>query len=199
MPQSQQIRFPIDGRSSSNSKGRSETRRRHQPTTKFNQTETTKNVDPVHLVLEGDDDIAKIVRATRQVPDNTVVSQFPKIFKVDDFIIIANPKVKTPQPCTPQPVACPTVPLIRPIPPPEDDTDLRSRMPEDGDKPSKPSKCTWAILACCSPDSKNIRYTCFELLGCPGAFWDLNPCEDKVLLAASNTALQFYSGNSVAK
>lgn len=56
----------------------------------------------------------------------------------------------------------------------------------------RPSRCVWAIVACCSPESTSIRYSCFELLGCPGAFWGVNPCEPKVVQAAANTALNFY-------
>ncbi|XP_014277271.1 SR-related and CTD-associated factor 4 [Halyomorpha halys] len=58
--------------------------------------------------------------------------------------------------------------------------------------PQRPSRCVWAIVACCSPDSNAIRYSCFELLGCPGAFWGVNPCESKVVTAAANTALNYY-------
>ncbi|KAL1139860.1 hypothetical protein AAG570_006837 [Ranatra chinensis] len=64
--------------------------------------------------------------------------------------------------------------------------------------PEEPSKCVWSIVACCAPGSRNIRYSCFELLGCPGAFWDTNPCDEKVVAAAANTALRFYEGNSTS-
>ncbi|CAH1404469.1 unnamed protein product [Nezara viridula] len=59
-------------------------------------------------------------------------------------------------------------------------------------QPKKPSKCVWAIVACCSPDSTAIRYSCFELLGCPGSFWGVNPCKAEVVQAAANTALKYY-------
>ncbi|BES87290.1 Hypothetical protein NTJ_00095 [Nesidiocoris tenuis] len=57
---------------------------------------------------------------------------------------------------------------------------------------NEPSPCVWAIVSCCSPGNRNIRYACFELLGCQGAFWDLSPCEPRVVQAAANTALMFY-------
>jgi hypothetical protein len=58
------------------------------------------------------------------------------------------------------------------------------------------SPCVWATVACCSPDNSNIRYQCFEMLKCEGAFWGLNPCEKDVVVSAAQTILNFYSGNS---
>nr|XP_036673753.1 uncharacterized protein LOC118877787 isoform X1 [Drosophila suzukii] len=43
----------------------------------------------------------------------------------------------------------------------------------------KVSKCVWAIVNCCTSDSKKIRYNCFETFGCHGAFWGINPCADE--------------------
>ncbi|XP_050744344.1 uncharacterized protein LOC108031607 isoform X2 [Drosophila biarmipes] len=40
----------------------------------------------------------------------------------------------------------------------------------------KVSQCVWAIVNCCTADSKKVRYNCFEAFGCHGAFWDINPC-----------------------
>jgi len=104
-------------------------------------------------------------------------------------------------PQTKQQESCP--PTVPPSPATRPDTDspgLGMRFGEnDADsnttKMGKPSKCVWSIVACCAPGSKNIKYTCFELLGCPGAFWDKNPCEAKVVQAAANTALKYYMDN----
>ncbi|XP_044250235.2 uncharacterized protein hdly isoform X2 [Drosophila takahashii] len=43
----------------------------------------------------------------------------------------------------------------------------------------KVTKCVWAIVNCCSSESKKVRYNCFEEFGCHGAFWDINPCADE--------------------
>ena len=43
-----------------------------------------------------------------------------------------------------------------------------------------------------------FRYSCFELLGCPGGFWGVNPCEERVVQAAANTALKYYMGGGEA-
>ncbi|XP_075217492.1 hadley [Lycorma delicatula] len=104
----------------------------------------------------------------------------------------------------------PTYPYPSPYPPPslppstppsspaDDPNEILDRMGGGGEERKKgkeePSRCVWAIVACCSPGSRDIRYSCFELLGCPGAFWDVNPCDEKVVMAAANSALNFYSG-----
>lgn len=54
------------------------------------------------------------------------------------------------------------------------------------------NRCVWSIISCCSPTDNNIRYNCFENLGCPGAFWDRNPCSREVIQAALNAANAFY-------
>lgn len=59
-----------------------------------------------------------------------------------------------------------------------------------------PSKCVWAILTCCQPQSAAVRYSCFELLNCPGAFWDGSPCEPEVTSAALRRANAFYTKTS---
>lgn len=40
-----------------------------------------------------------------------------------------------------------------------------------------PSKCTWGIANCCSHNSMQIRYYCFEQNQCFGAFWGDNVCQ----------------------
>lgn len=57
------------------------------------------------------------------------------------------------------------------------------------------NRCVWSIISCCSPTDSNIRYNCFENLGCPGAFWDGNPCSKDVIQAALNAANAFYDNN----
>jgi hypothetical protein len=56
-----------------------------------------------------------------------------------------------------------------------------------------PSRCVWAIISCCSPGSSNVRNPCFELLGCPGPFWDTKPCNEKITGAALKVVGEFYS------
>jgi hypothetical protein len=55
-----------------------------------------------------------------------------------------------------------------------------------------PSRCVWAIICCCSPGSNEVRNPCFELLGCPGPFWDSNPCNGKMTGAAIKVARGYY-------
>lgn len=57
-----------------------------------------------------------------------------------------------------------------------------------------PSHCVWAIISCCSPGSNEVRHPCFELLGCPGPFWDTNPCNKGMTASAVKVVHQFYSG-----
>jgi hypothetical protein len=56
-----------------------------------------------------------------------------------------------------------------------------------------PSHCVWAIISCCSPGSNEVRNPCFELLGCPGPFWDTNPCNKGMTASAVKVVHQFYS------
>jgi hypothetical protein len=56
-----------------------------------------------------------------------------------------------------------------------------------------PSRCVWAIISCCSPGSSNVRNPCFELLGCPGPFWDTKPCNERITGAALKVVGEFYS------
>jgi uncharacterized protein affecting Mg2+/Co2+ transport len=56
-----------------------------------------------------------------------------------------------------------------------------------------PSHCVWAIISCCSPGSNEVRHRCFELLGCPGPFWDTNPCNKGMTASAVKVVDQFYS------
>lgn len=54
-------------------------------------------------------------------------------------------------------------------------------VPQTGGVDSEPkvSRCVWAIVNCCTGESKKVRYNCFEEFGCHGAFWDINPCADE--------------------
>uniref|UniRef100_A0A1B6LWX8 Chitin-binding type-2 domain-containing protein n=1 Tax=Graphocephala atropunctata TaxID=36148 RepID=A0A1B6LWX8_9HEMI len=113
-------------------------------------------------------------------PPNPQLPQYPQIYKLDNLIIIANPP--QPQPCIQRPP--PDFPIPKPGGGSEDGLDNRI-----GDEPTK---CTWAIVACCSPGSNAIRYNCFELLGCPGFFFDNSPCDPKIVMAAANAALEYY-------
>jgi hypothetical protein len=56
-----------------------------------------------------------------------------------------------------------------------------------------PSRCVWAIVSCCSPGSNKVRHACFELLGCPGPFWDTNPCNKGMTASAVKVVYRFYS------
>jgi hypothetical protein len=58
-----------------------------------------------------------------------------------------------------------------------------------------PSHCVWAIISCCSPRSDEVRHPCFELLGCPGPFWDTNPCNIGITASAVQVVDQFYSNS----
>lgn len=57
---------------------------------------------------------------------------------------------------------------------------------------SQPTRCVWAIISCCTANSGQVRYECFEQLGCSGAFWDTSPCESEVARAAIDTAMKYY-------
>lgn len=54
------------------------------------------------------------------------------------------------------------------------------------------AKCVWGVVNCCSRSNNAIRYACFEQLGCHGAFWDLNPCNNDVIDAAIGEADNFF-------
>lgn len=114
---------------------------------------------------------------------------YPQIYKVDNLIIIANP---------PEQQACPQTCNIKPLdkntfPGKDDELDNRLGLSD----PSEPTKCTWAIVACCAPGNNEVRYNCFELMGCPGLFLGQNPCTPRFVEAATQSALNFYrSGNS---
>jgi hypothetical protein len=60
-----------------------------------------------------------------------------------------------------------------------------------------PSRCVWAIISCCSPGSSIVRNPCFELLGCPGPFWDTNPCNEGITGAALKVVGEFYSNGKL--
>lgn len=55
-----------------------------------------------------------------------------------------------------------------------------------------PSRCIWAIVACCAPTSATFRYSCFNFLGCSGTFWQINPCQLPIIMLAVNDALAYY-------
>lgn len=74
-------------------------------------------------------------------------------------------------------------PARRPTPPPP---------PPPTQDPETPSRCIWAIVSCCSRNDLAVRYACFEQLGCHGAFWDRNPCADKVQDAALEETSRFF-------
>lgn len=59
-------------------------------------------------------------------------------------------------------------------------------------EPPRPS-CVWGIVQCCTPKDINIRYACFERVGCQGAFWDLNPCGDDIFNAALSESDRFFN------
>lgn len=62
------------------------------------------------------------------------------------------------------------------------------------EKNKQPSRCVWAILSCCAPANSNIRYTCFDVLGCSTAFWNTNPCVPAIIKAVLDQANSFYGG-----
>ncbi|KAK9507015.1 hypothetical protein O3M35_008848 [Rhynocoris fuscipes] len=127
----------------------------------------------------------------RQVPWYLPVITVPQIVEVHHVVLLQAPE----QRCFPR-----RPPLTPETTPGPTDDGLTNRMGGGSNNTSveQPSKCVWAIVACCSPGSLNIRYTCFELLGCQGAFWDVNPCESRITMAAANTALKFYMSNNSA-
>ncbi|XP_073978054.1 hadley isoform X2 [Rhodnius prolixus] len=128
----------------------------------------------------------------RQVPWYLPVIAVPQIVEVHHVIVLQSPETR----CLP--------PRLPPTPAPTPGTTedgLEGRMGQGDSRNAttpEPSRCVWAIVACCAPGSTSIRYTCFELLGCQGAFWDVNPCDNRVVMAAANTALRFYMSNSTA-
>jgi hypothetical protein len=64
--------------------------------------------------------------------------------------------------------------------------------PRQADRPRELSRCTWAIISCCTAMA-DISYECFEQRGCPGAFWDNNPCDNEFAQAAIASALNYYN------
>lgn len=67
-------------------------------------------------------------------------------------------------------------------------------LPRTTEAPStlQPTRCVWAIISCCTANSGQVRYECFEQLGCSGAFWDTSPCESDIARAAIDTAMKYY-------
>lgn len=58
----------------------------------------------------------------------------------------------------------------------------------------EPSRCVWAIISCCTGSSQDVSYSCFEQLGCSGAFWDSSPCNSEFARAAINAAANYFNG-----
>lgn len=56
----------------------------------------------------------------------------------------------------------------------------------------QPSACIWAIVACCSPVNFHFRYGCFHYLACTIVFWQVEPCQLSIILAASREATRYY-------
>uniref|UniRef100_A0A0A9Y5X9 Uncharacterized protein n=1 Tax=Lygus hesperus TaxID=30085 RepID=A0A0A9Y5X9_LYGHE len=113
----------------------------------------------------------------------------PPVIQVHHIVQIQSPNQRCIPFPSPQPTPGPGSPGGR--------DGIESRFGDTNQTAAKdPSPCVWAIVSCCSPGNANIRYSCFELLGCQGAFWDLSPCEPRVVQAAANTALMFYMAAS---
>lgn len=55
-----------------------------------------------------------------------------------------------------------------------------------------PSKCVFAVVACCESSTSEPRLGCFEQLECDGPFWDRSPCEPAVLDASLARLAKFY-------
>ncbi|KAJ3667185.1 hypothetical protein Zmor_002585 [Zophobas morio] len=80
------------------------------------------------------------------------------------------------------------------MPPPTPPRPTRPTAPTRPTQPAppEPSRCVWAIISCCS-SSNDISYDCFDQRGCPGAFWDTNPCDSEFSRAAIAAALNYYN------
>jgi hypothetical protein len=57
---------------------------------------------------------------------------------------------------------------------------------------SGPTRCVWGIVNCCRRGNPALRYNCFEMLGCGGAFWDYNPCSDNIFDAAVQETNRYF-------
>ncbi|CAH1989742.1 unnamed protein product [Acanthoscelides obtectus] len=57
-----------------------------------------------------------------------------------------------------------------------------------------PSNCVWAVVSCCSVNTKAVPESCFEQRGCAGPFWGTSPCEGDFAKAAIDAALKYYGG-----
>ncbi|KAH8236650.1 hypothetical protein KR026_007359 [Drosophila bipectinata] len=69
---------------------------------------------------------------------------------------------------------------------------LPTLRPQSATSAPKVTSCVWAIVNCCTSESKKIRYSCFEEFGCHGAFWDINPCADQAVLDAEGILEETY-------
>lgn len=77
-------------------------------------------------------------------------------------------------------------------PNPDDDVEEVTVVVGGAEKGKEPSRCVWAILACCAPANTPIRFTCFDMLGCSTAFWDTNPCVPAIVRTALDQATKYY-------
>ncbi|CAH0390319.1 unnamed protein product [Bemisia tabaci] len=71
--------------------------------------------------------------------------------------------------------------------------DVGLKFLSNSDAPG-PARCALAIASCCAPFNYHVRYPCFEMLGCYGAFWDMNPCSEDVVATAVQELAAFYKG-----
>nr|CAD7448473.1 unnamed protein product [Timema bartmani] len=70
--------------------------------------------------------------------------------------------------------------------------DVSQSPPKRDHADTAPSRCVWSIVSCCVPGSAEVRYRCFELLGCDGAFWGSSPCSHDFGWAAIAAITKFY-------
>lgn len=96
-----------------------------------------------------------------------------------------------------EPTSTPTG--AQPPPPPSVEENIVEQVPilptpsaQVAPSTSRPNRCAFAIINCCSGASKRVSNTCFERLGCPGPFWDRSPCESDFAKEAVNYALNYY-------
>ncbi|XP_045467789.1 uncharacterized protein LOC123676119 [Harmonia axyridis] len=60
---------------------------------------------------------------------------------------------------------------------------------------TKPSKCAWAILSCCSTTSEELNHKCFREMECEEKYWNVNICSEEFKSVAILTAYKYYNGN----
>lgn len=94
----------------------------------------------------------------------------------------------------------PTIPplLHKPgdkIPGPSTTAKIPSAIKPGAPPGKQPSRCVWATISCCQPSSGDVSYSCFEQLGCTGAFWDSTPCQSEFANAAIQNIMDYYQRN----